>query len=627
MIKQRLALWVVGFGLSVLAIYPALNSPNYFDDFQNLIVNPWVQSFEPSWQYIIDYFHGQHWKRWVAFFSFGLDVYIHGGTLIYMRLESLAIHAGIGVLIFSLMIQWSRLFKVTPPLLWLAMGAMLWMLNPLLLDTPVYIVQRMTVLAAFFSLLSYWLWNRAWEEIDIQGWRSGQVIGWFWAAFLSLLLGLFSKEVAAMVVVVWVFDLWLLRKIFSTRVLMIVLSIILGMLYFVGGFVLQEDIFQDLIEVYQNREFTLGERLLTETRILWIYFFLLLAPSPDAVAFYLAPELSTGLFTPWTTAIAIMAHVAVFGVAVWSIRAKKIWLGFLIFGYYTIHSLESSIFPLQLAFEHRVYLPAAFAVSVGWPMLSYAVIKRGPRFAKLFLGIIVGMAVVWIVAAQNRAFEWVNPVLFWEEQIKKNPSYAASYHDYAVALLAQDPMSKKAGEMLDKAYDFDPIDFFTISNRVLYCLRVENGENLEKWWNILKTQVENPKLPPGSRLAIEGLAGYLASQGMKEKALYLLRFLVSDGMSPQVIRILATVHHLDGDQEKEEATLRQGMLLYSNMAFPYQDLATFLLVGERRQEAISTLKRGIARISLSSERKTLQMMLDRIQQMPRNPPADRKSEP
>ena len=126
--------------------------------------------------------------------------------------------------------------------------------------------------------------------------------------------------------------------------------------------------FDDALKVYEVRDFTMQERLLTQTRILWDYVSkILLLKLHDFGLFHDDFPLSHTLLQPISTVFAI---VGLFG----SVIAALIWrkrypvFAFSVLWFLAGHLMESGHIGLMLYFEHRNYLPAfgiLFALACG----------------------------------------------------------------------------------------------------------------------------------------------------------------------------------------------------------------------------------------------------------------------
>ena len=111
-------------------------------------------------------------------------------------------------------------------------------------------------------------------------------------------------------------------------------------------------------EGYRHRDFNLAERLLTQSRVLWLYLAWLLLPlHREYGLFHDDIEISRGWLEPVTTLPSVTMWVVVVVFAVLCVRRRSIW-SFAILWYLVGHSVESSVLGLELVFEHRNYLPS-----------------------------------------------------------------------------------------------------------------------------------------------------------------------------------------------------------------------------------------------------------------------------
>ena len=140
------------------------------------------------------------------------------------------------------------------------------------------------------------------------------------------------------------------------RTILISLSLLPGLI--ICGWVMIAP--ESLIGDYQERSFSLYERLLTQPRVLLDYIgnLLLLPIASPMSLFHDDYPKSTALLTPVTTLpsliICILALLSAFSAA-----HKK--TGTFLFGiifFFAAHLVESTFIPLELYFEHRNYLPA-----------------------------------------------------------------------------------------------------------------------------------------------------------------------------------------------------------------------------------------------------------------------------
>jgi hypothetical protein len=116
-----------------------------------------------------------------------------------------------------------------------------------------------------------------------------------------------------------------------------------------------------IINRYEKRDFTLYERLLTESRILFFYLGQIILPINSSLGlFHDDISISKSIFSPWTTIISI---VFLFFSIVWSFLRIRVFpvLSFGVLVFFAAHLIESSVLALELAHEHRNYL-ASFSI-------------------------------------------------------------------------------------------------------------------------------------------------------------------------------------------------------------------------------------------------------------------------
>jgi tetratricopeptide (TPR) repeat protein len=107
---------------------------------------------------------------------------------------------------------------------------------------------------------------------------------------------------------------------------------------------------------YSIRDFTLAERLLTEGRVLVFYLKMTIMPSIQELGLYHDDfSISRGLLDPPATlySLLLLAGLLLLGLL---LRRKRPLVSLGILWFFAGHALESTIFPLELAHEHRNYL-------------------------------------------------------------------------------------------------------------------------------------------------------------------------------------------------------------------------------------------------------------------------------
>ncbi|MEK6195728.1 MAG: hypothetical protein N2F24_16055, partial [Deltaproteobacteria bacterium] len=234
-------------------------------------------------------------------------------------------------------------------------AAALWALNPVQTNAVTYIVQRMTSLSALFYIAALACYVNARLAASVKS------RGLFYAGFGAMVLCAFlSKEnsymlPAAVLLVEWVFfspDLPL-KIIYRLRwyhwlaiILLIVIVLPLAGQRWAG-----------IVNTGDFRFFTWDERLLTQSRVVLYYITLLLLPLPGRMNFDYDFPLSYSLLSPSTTFVAVILLAIPL---VWSLfrRKEQPLVAFGILWFFLNLAIESTVIPLELVFEHRLYLPS-----------------------------------------------------------------------------------------------------------------------------------------------------------------------------------------------------------------------------------------------------------------------------
>ena len=344
--------------------------------------------------------------RPVAQLSFALNHYFAGFNPFFFKSTNLAIHLISGWLVFSLV---RRLLNTTtahakPLLLLLASGAAttLWLLHPIQLLPVLHVVQRMTSLSALFLLAALLVHIRGREQ------RGSAAVAWLLPAWCVLWpLSVLSKETGVLfplLALAW--ELIVRRHTqgqldrFARAFTAVVgLCLLCGLIYMLSPRA------QWLWAGYEMRPFSLAERLLTEGRVLWFYLGLIVIPRLEALGLYHDDiAFSTNCLTPWTTLPALAGLLGLVWL-VWRLRIRAPLVAFGIAWFLIGHGLESTVLPLELAHEHRNYLPLFGILVAAASLLTVALQSKGARKT---LGVtLTGVALVYlsfITALRNHQF-------------------------------------------------------------------------------------------------------------------------------------------------------------------------------------------------------------------------------
>lgn len=316
--------------------------------------------------------------RPVAQLSFALNHYFSGFDPFAFKATNLAIHALCALLVFWLALRLlARPHAEAQRHMATALAglvAALWLLHPIQLTPVLHVVQRMTSLSALFLMAALLLHVVARER----GGRAG-VMGVAFAWGVLWPLSLFSKETGALFplfALAW--ELILRRRQGGLDGVARALAVLSG-LTFLGAFAYAASpAGQWLWAGYALRDFSAVERMLTEGRVLWFYLGLILFPRLEALGLYHDDiAVSTGLITPWTT-LPAWAGLAALAWLAWRMRWRAPLASLGIAWFFVGHALESTFLPLEIAHEHRNYVPLLGILLAGADGLARLQARGGP---------------------------------------------------------------------------------------------------------------------------------------------------------------------------------------------------------------------------------------------------------
>lgn len=465
-------LWLVALIVCALVYGPGLHGPFVFDDGINVVNNPALRLTDMS----IESLHSAAFSvssgllgRPISMLSFAFNFYLDRDNIqpflsaYPFKLTNLAIHCLNGLLVFvltrALVGLYRRLRQPDLPAAypaWLALAvSAAWLLHPLNLTSVLYVVQRMASVSAFFSFLglTVYLWGRT---RLFAGQRGGMP-----AILGSLLicgpLAVLSKENGALLpLFMLAAELILFRfqtaQTSAKRFLLgfFAALVILPILCLLAYLVLHPEL---VLAPYAKRDFSLGERLMTEARVVWFYLRLIVLPDTALMGiFHDDIPLSTHLLAPLTTLPAVLGMLALPLLAWWLRRSQPLVAFGLVF-FLIGHSMESTVYPLELVHEHRNYLPMfgillAFFDLLLTPLLAVSTLRARQLLACLLIPL-------FALGTWSRANTWSSAGGLWAAEaehhlnsIRANVALA----DYFSNTLSLDPAVQESNYQLAREY-------------------------------------------------------------------------------------------------------------------------------------------------------------------------------
>ncbi|TXS96313.1 hypothetical protein FV139_02110 [Parahaliea maris] len=422
--------------LVVLWIYwPGHYGPPLLDDRSSVLV---ITNLKDNPQRVVDYIFGDGsgmLGRPVSMATFVLERLLFGDSLGVSKLFNIYLHL-LNALLFTLLLSnllRSQHYRGAGGLA-VCLG-LCWTLAPLHVSTVLYAVQRMAMLSTTFmllALLSYTWWRGRLSSGDPS--TLPLILG-----ALCIVAGLFAKE-NAIVVIPTLFlleSLWFQWRDSKGRVIHRLKLISLGGIA-IGGIGLGITLlfkYEALSASFEVRNFTLHERLLTESRVLWDYLGQLLWPDLMRLGLYHDDFLvSKSLISPLSTLYAVLGWVLV--LLVGAVLLRWPWGRRLAIGpawYLVGHSVESSVLALELYFEHRNYFPVmGFYLSAG--ALFGMWFRKLPELQKPVLAYVLGFAFLLALQTSSQVQIWSQRELLVFNHLNGHPTSPRANTDMAVLM-------------------------------------------------------------------------------------------------------------------------------------------------------------------------------------------------
>jgi len=443
--------------LGCVAVYwPALHGGYIFDDsiyfVDNQDVHVTTLGFGDWWRAASSQCAMNLLCRPLSALTLAGNYYLSGLDPFWPKLTNVMIHVVNGAIVFLML---RALFAFNAQVrhqskshdIAAAVIAGTWLLLPINLTAVAYVSQRSEALATFFVFAGLWWYIRL-RQRAYEG-RQVNVLLWFSIGTCTL-VGLTAKEDAALLPLLAACiefaiprfrnrDGRLNRSTIALHVCTLLLPLLLACVFIVPRAV-------SGISAFRN--FSIGERVLTESRVLIDYIVWTLLPSLNSLTFYHDDlPVSHSLLDPATTLFSIVA-LGILLAAGFIARHSRPLLCLGILWFFAGQSMTATIIPLELVFEHRNYFPsvglllAVASVLFLEPVVKTAVLRIVPACFILFFGFVTFL----------RAEEWSNPIkLAYNEALKRPNSARAQYELARLLIIASNDNSKSP--LIEQARD------------------------------------------------------------------------------------------------------------------------------------------------------------------------------
>jgi tetratricopeptide (TPR) repeat protein len=537
----------VCLGLTWIVYSATLRAPFVYDD----VV---IESCRPCRPVrlggVIEVLFARGLPRPVTMMSFALNHYLGGAAPYGYHLVNLVLHGLVGTVLFVFI---HRLLTLLPPThAWsekalpiAAVGTLAWLVHPVNSQVVAYVWQRSTSLSALFflgSLLAY-----------LEGrWGEGRPRAWLFAASAGLgLLALGAKQNAGTLPLF----VLLLEAAFRPEGLKLGrrLAVLAGLLFvaFLGiaAFYLGPRFLPLMAGEFQRRGFTLTERLLTELRVVVHYLTLLVLPLPSRLNLDYDFPLSRGWRTPPGTLACLAVLAGLLAVAVWQFSRRRL-LSLAILWFLGGLAIESTVIPLDIIYEHRLYvpsmLPLVFGVGLaltrlaGWPR------ARAAALAAILLALAIGSVA--------RAQVWADPVRLFADTARKSPNKARVHANLGIAHLDRRDYAA-AQRAFTRALELDPGLTGAANNLAL--IHLDQLRQPAEARRLLEDAAARKPRDAGTRVNLAVACWQLGDRGEAVRQLEAAREL--DTEDPRIPHNLAAAYLEMGDTARAAQVLDQAL--------------------------------------------------------------------
>ncbi len=503
--------------VTALAYWPGTRGALLLDDYPNLVQNDALKNLKPTPESFLDVMLSSKsgpTHRPVAMATFALNVLALGDQKSIrsgaqaMKWTNVGIHLLNGLLIFILLRlilgQYRRLRPETSESTcnWAALaitGA--WMLAPINLTAVLYVIQRMTSLAGTFSLLGL-ISYIAGRNCLYKG--KQPLKAWTLLLATSLIctpLAILSKEIGALtmlyaLVIEWTFFKFRLANGQRAKGIIVYFSVFLlipatmAIAWLLPGALDASHL--------ALRPFTLGERILTEGRVIWHYVWWTLVPNIGSLTlFHDAFPISHGLLKPWTT---LPAWIGIGVLLFIGVRTRRRYplIAFGLLWFIAGQVMTASFIFLEPVFEHRQYLPSMGLYTAVFGTTILMVTNQ--RHRRLATGAVIAIIALYGAALGLRSIDWSNPLRQLSFAAHNHPdspratyAYARILTIYSVAIPKLVPDAFKA---LEKAREVPGQGFLPDATLIILAHRTGRPANPD-WYrriaHILASRPANPE--------------------------------------------------------------------------------------------------------------------------------------
>ncbi|AYH42068.1 hypothetical protein [Azoarcus sp. DN11] len=470
----------------------------HFDDWPNILDNAALHMAHVSVGALVDAARGAFLPlRPIPSITFAIDWWRGSGDPATFLITNLVFHILTAWAVFALLLH--ILAKNTPPaapaVIASGAAALWWAVQPIHVQAVSYVVQRMTEMAALFAVLSVWAYLKG---------RTASRARWSWWALsaVSFALAALSKENAWITPVLLLMaellvarnDAKLIRNRRDALLLVIPACAAIALL---ADLAFRGPVSQWALSGYAMRGFTMTERLLTQPKVVLFHLSQIAWPLPQRFSLEHDIDVVRSAASPdfWAPLAAILAWCAA-GVALAARQGSRI-AGFFVLWLPVTLLIESSLVPLEMVFEHRMYLPAVGLAGLVALAFRRAIRHGGKALPTATLVFAAATTLAWW-ATSEQVPQWRSEASLYERAVQRAPRSARAWNQLGIANLAQrrgETVSRdhylRALEAFDRAIALDAQYAAPLTNRGV--ARYVQGDTLGAQSDLEKAIAVSPR--------------------------------------------------------------------------------------------------------------------------------------
>ena len=489
-------------------------------------------------------------RRPVSNASFLLNYHWIGTTPFDYKVVNLVVHLACGLLLWrlaALLLQLLAPSLSARPRSGVALlTAAVWVIHPLQVSTVLYAVQRMAQLSALFLFAALLLATATLLRLREPMGR-GQALLRMAGVYTLVALSVLSKENGAL------FPLLLCAIVLCAPAALVAgwrrnpgARWFLGsgmVLPLIAGTIALAVALPRLAGAYAMRDFTMAERLFTEPVVLGHYLLTLVWPDVRLMGLYLDDFTIRTATDPatWLGLLCVFGSVAI----ALAVRRRAPLAAFAVLWFLAAHAMESTVIPLEIAFEHRNYL-ALLGPVLAIVYLGYRLAARLPGRQAVLLALLPLLVLAGLTA--RRAHYWSSTDLFVEQEVANHPESPRALTHAAARAIALGDLAT-AAQRIRAAQRRSPNSFWMDSYDLhLAC----EGMDLEPDWHGLLRQAQERPQEMGIDEALRLVVGKVTAETCPAIAAEKLDGFVGNlvpvmehaGRPEVVERLLILRHHL-----------------------------------------------------------------------------------